>query len=332
MLNRVLSMIDFTHSALPVNQEENMGRSGQCSLTFSTLLKRTLRENDGAGMRHTYNVIDREIGSFRVDSQFQRHFDSMVDRLNDRELSTNTIANYQAIVKRILNFGYKMRMIEEIPIRSFDIHREFRDRVWTEDERSSIYKTMNEIGSHLFWSVYFSERNPIRSRSDLWQLKNDDLVLKGLYAPYIRFRPKKTGSRKQRDTYLPEIDDNMLEYFEQKKSRLPDCDFLFPRVWKTKAGFKWAPMGNPRRHWEYVCTKSGVEDLHFHDLKHVAISWMLHARNTDGSARYTRQDLKDLGIQYSDAAIDCYLNLDAESVLSRRNSEKSSNVPEVKYA
>jgi integrase len=309
------------------------------SPSFSTLLKRTLRKNNGAGMPSVYAVLERELGKWPVDEGFQLHFDRFIDKLAEVGRAQNTIANYQSVVQKILNDAKDKRMISTIPIASFDIRREYRDRVWTPEERERLYRTLKAYRSHLFWSVYFSEKNPIRGRSDLWHLTRDDLVLKGMFAPYVRFRPQKTSKVKPRDTYLPEIDDALLNYWDWLKVMFPDCPYLFPRVFIRFKKYCWAPMGEPDKHWSYICGKAKVADFHFHDLKHVAISWMVHARNEDGSTRYTLQDLKDLGIQYSDEAIAVYLNLDAECVLSRlrgpkvdETGEKAGTFGVVKYA
>jgi integrase len=173
---------------------------------------------------------------------------------------------------------------------------------------------MKQINSHLYWSVWFAERRPIRGRSDLWKLTNENLVLFGPNAPYIRFRAQKTAKRKARDTFLPLGDlPEIIEYFAH--GRPVGCNYLFPRV-ECGAGVQ---MGNPRRHWTYICSRAGVEDLHFHDLKHVAITYML-------DNGYSARDLQNLGIQFSEKMINnVYYNYGADKVLSRVNGINCSS-------
>ena len=53
-----------------------------------------------------------------------------------------------------------------------------------------------------------------------------------------------------------------------------------------------------------------IDDFHWHDLKHCAITWML-------DNGYTERDLRNLGIQYSPAMINRYYHTDAAKVLSK---------------
>ena len=79
------------------------------------------------------------------------------------------------------------------------------------------------MNSHLYWAVWFSERRPIR-KGDLIKLTDENLVLFGENAPYIRFKAGKTKS----DTFLPLAElPEIVEYFKTGRG---DSRFLFPGI------------------------------------------------------------------------------------------------------
>lgn len=290
------------------------------SLKFRDLIALTLRENNGAGMIHLYKRIEKDLGHELVDSD--GYFADLVeDYLADKEdegLATNTLANYASVIMRVLNRAKRKRQYQHIVLPELHYSRIFRNRVRTQDEIDRMDKVMDQIHSHLKPSIHFAERNPIRGRSDLWNLTRDNLILSSQFPPHIEFTAQKTSKKKPRATYLVELDDFDLQYFDWVKTTFPDCPFLFPGFEQNRfKGWRWWKMGNPRRHFSYICDKANVADFHFHDLKHEAITYMLHVRDSEGKLKYSVQDLKDLGIQFSDKAISVYLNLDAEYVLDR---------------
>ena len=225
------------------------------------------------------------------------------------------------------NFCYKARFLKEQPIRDFGLQpMEERDRIWDADERTRIYNAMAEVESHLFWSVRLAEKNPIRGLSDLWNLKREDLILFGEMAPCIRFYPCKTKKRQNKPTYLIELDNELVQQLKWQAVNLQDCPYLFPRLWKCEGVWKWAKMGNPKRHWRYICDKAGVQDFHYHDLRHVATTYMLEKRGDDGQRVYDEDDLKSLGLFYSQRAIEIYRNRKAERVIARVKGKCSTFV------
>jgi hypothetical protein len=306
------------------------------SLTDATYkeLSQHYREQKGTGgMKSVFDRLETALGKYSVDRKFARRYDEFIIALKSSGRAVNTVSNYSSVVQRVLNFAFEHLMIDVMPIRSFEIVRTFRDRVWRGDERIRFWNTANQFDSHLTWATRFSERRPIRE-DDLAHLTDVNLVLVGPNAPYIRFRPKKTSRRKPRDTYLPLLDKRTGKPFDQElfdylvNGRPSGCPYLFPRIGterngrtsKLKPG-RWKFLGDPDRHWKYLLAKAGISDFHFHDLKHVAITNMIKVEG------WTRDELKDLGIQYSDRAIDVYLNLDAEDALGMVNRSSSVAVP-----
>jgi len=309
--------IGSTELALKIAEMKKIADGSLISIAFHSCIALTLQENNGAGMSSVYKIIDKELGKYPVNKRFVIHYNDFILKLKNSGKSVNTISNYKSCIRTALNKAYNQGRIESIPIKDFEIEREFRDRVWTPKEKERIYNAMHHLESHLYWSVWFAERRPIRGRSDLWRLTDDNLVLVGKGAPYIRFRAQKTSKKVPRDTFLPlEGMEPLIKYFRQGRPK--GCRLLFPRI----EGDNWYPMGNPKRHWNTICDKAKVPDFHFHDLKHVAITHML-------DSAYAIQDLKNLGIQFSDDMINkVYYNYNADKVLMRVNSSQETVLKE----
>lgn len=270
-----------------------------------------IKENSGAGQEWVYNRVNKEIGKCNVDKTFLTHFYGFIQKLKDEGKSVNTVSHYKSVIRRSINTMIKHGLIEKSPIVDYEITQQFRERIWTREERDRIYNVMQINNSHLLWSVRFAERRPVRGRSDLWTLTRDCLVLVGQYAPYIVFRAQKTR-KKERDTILPlrNLDGTVMQDIIDYFNSLPaECPYLFPRL--DESG--WHPMGNPRRHWETICRTAQVSDFHFHDLKHVAVTAML-------DEGWTERDFMNLGIQFSpDLLKKCYYKKDAFKVLEKLN-------------
>ena len=171
--------------------------------------------------------------------------------------------------------------------------------------------------SYLLWPVKFSLRNPIR-KGDLISLTRENL---DRFRPWIHFYASKTRNRKNRETVLPFLDDDLLVWFDSLPA---DCPYLFPR---TDGTGEWHQLGDFKKHWHTMLTEAGIDDFRWHDLKHCAITWML-------DNGYTERDLRNLGIQYSPAMINRYYHTDAAKVLLKwktaqgptaQNHQKTAN-------
>lgn len=269
----------------------------------------------------------QSLGKHKVDRRFSQVFYDHILRVSIGR-KPNTVNNYRISVRSVINFAFKSGFINEQPVRSFGIEKmEERDRIWTDDERLRIYNTMQAVESHLYWSVRVAEKNPIRGVSDLWNLNTDQLILFGEMAPCIRFFPRKTGKKKDVPTYLIELDQDVIEHLNWQKGIIPDCPYLFPRMWYSECDkrWKWKKMGSPKRHWNYLMNGSPttdfkgaqVRDFHFHDLRHVATTYMLEKRDANGQRIYDEDDMEDLGLFYSKRACEIYRNRKAERVAQR---------------
>lgn len=286
------------------------------SVLFEDIVDAAFRKNKGGGQPWIYKEIRKQFEGIPVGKSFVIEYEDYLEDLEDDDYAENSINHRKSAIRFCLNHAYETGKIDNVPIRKWNISYKFRDRIWIADEKQRIYNMMEQIGSHLYWAVWFSERRPIR-KGDLIKLTDDNLVLFGENAPYLRFRAGKTKS----DTYLPLAElPEIVEYF--KHGRLPGCKWLFP-------GREGENLGNFKRHWNYILTGYGtkqkdfhganVEDFKWHDLRHIAFTFML-------DNGYTIQHLLNLGIGLTEDVIKkVYYNYSADKVLSEKNQPKISS-------
>jgi integrase len=297
------------------------------SLSYEYLSKHYIAQKGTGGMASPFARCEKELGKYVPDKKFAFHYDQFCAKLRDEGKAVNTISNHKSVVQRVLRYAYQSNLIDMEPIRDYGIRREYRDRVWTAAEKLQIWNEIERTDSHLRYAMILLEHRPIR-KMDIAPLRDENLVLTGPEGPYIRFRPKKTGrgdkAKKPRDTYLPLLDkrtgkpfsDELYDYLLH--GRPQGCPWLFPRIGTEKNGAwtnmkpgAWAPLGDPDKAFTSIVRRAKVVNFHMHDLKHVALSHMLKDEG------WSRDELKELGIQYSDKAIDVYLHLEALDALGR---------------
>jgi len=270
----------------------------------------------------------RELGRKKVNDHFALIYSDYIHCVSETH-AVNTTNNYRICIRSVLNYCYKAGFLQKPqPVRDFGLKPIVeRDRIWTADERTSIYNVMEQgIGAHLYWSVRLAEKNPIRGISDLWNLQVENLILFGETAPCIKFYPQKTNKKQNKPTYLIELDDDLIQQLKWQIANLPDCPYLFPHLWQKQGVWKWKPMGNPKKAWGLILEKTSIQDFHFHDLRHVATTYMLEKRDQEGQRIYDEDDMKNLGLFYSQRAIEIYRNRGAERVIARAKGKCSTFV------
>lgn len=305
---------------------------------FEAVVDLVVRKNNGAGMSWVYDRVKEELAG-PMDDTFCDRYNRYIDKLMDEKKSVNTISNHKSVVRRVLNCAWKRKMIDNMPVRDFEIELKFRKRVLTLDERNRLERVMRnpvpkdspetKPPSYLYWSIRLAEQRPIRGLSDLWNLTRENLVLFGEGAPYIRFTAQKTGL----ETTVPLSDlPDVVEYLQHG---IPlDCPYLFPRLeggidsvenLNAMSRAHWSKIGDPKNHFHELLVLAEIDDFHFHDFKRMATTDML-----DGG--YTAEELIDLGMYSSRKMIDlCYKKRDAMRVL-RRLSVDPVWTPEQKKA
>ncbi|MBN1578228.1 MAG: tyrosine-type recombinase/integrase [Chitinispirillaceae bacterium] len=203
--------------------------------------------------------------------------------------------------KTALSLCQKRGLIEKNPLQGFDmVPEEARDRVLSPDEETRLLAALERNNSYLLIPVKFSLKNPIR-KGDLISLTRENL---DRFRPWVHFYASKTRTRKNRETVLPFLNNEILSYFDELP---PECLYLFPRGVRNG---EYVPLGDFKNHWHTMLREARIDDFRWHDLKHCAITWML-------DTGYTERDLRNLGIQYSPAMINRYYHTDASKVLSK---------------
>ena len=292
---------------------------------FGELVDSVVKKNQGGGQPWVYAAIKKHFGTLFVGDSLVREYHDYIEDLENDDYSHNTIQHHKSAIRRVLNYAYETGRIDSIPIRKFDISFEFRDRIWNSDqERLKFFNKMIEIRSHLYWSMLLLEKRPIRAKSDLWRLTDDNLILFGEGAPYLRFVAKKTSNKNaiQKETFIPlKGVPEIVEYLT--KGRPANCSLLFPNVYlpKGKSVFdfefmrtaEWTEMGSPKKHFNYICEKSGILDLHIHDFKHMAMKHMIEEEN------FTIEQLTAFGVQFDDKLI--------KKVYWQKNAIKMMSLP-----
>lgn len=262
------------------------------------------------GMECYYETIIRDCGASTVDLWremyvlYIRKLETVPTEVRGvkKVRAPSTINHYKQVFRTLFKFAKDEGLIDRLPVK-VELESDYgRDRVWSMAERNAVFKEMEDSNSYLWAAVYFSERNPIRA-GDLFGLTRDN------WNPeknWVEFFASKTMERKNRKTYLKQIDYVLRDHFD---SLPPDCPYLFPRFLKSG---QWVCAHanrnfNYSKEWKRVLVDADpkVEDFHFHDLKHIALTYLL-------DNGYSERDLKNCGIQYTKTMIDRYYHHDAE--------------------
>lgn len=277
--------------------------------TFGEVL-RFYRDAKGYGaMDSTFLRMEHDLDAVpirEVEDRLEHYLETLgteVCPTTQRVRKGSTVNRYAACANMAFAYALRKKRISGNPMTFYEREdEEARDRVLSADEELRLLSTLQRLDSHLYWPVRFSLHNPIR-RGDLRKLTWDNF---DETKPWVHFYPEKTRRRKQRETCLPFLDADLLEHWRELRAQYPDNPYLFPRIEEDGV----YPLGDFKRHWYTVLRSTAILDFHWHDLKHCAITWVL-------DNGYTERDLKNLGIQYTDAMIDRYYKHDANKVLER---------------
>ena len=288
--------------------------------TFHDLFEFYKKNNESVGLMRYMNAIDRNLGRIPKD-QFEEPFVNYLailktepSKRTGKLLAHKTINNYIDAAAMVFGFACSTPVNRKItgvltnPLAKYPrLDTEHRKRIFVDDEEKRLFDALITLKSPLYWAARFSRKNPIRE-ADLCKLQRANFDREKRWVHYI---PHKTRRKKKnKEAFLTLIDDDTIAYWD---SLPPDCPWLFP--WINDDG-TWRQMDNDKDFndpWHEVLDLPKISDFHWHDLKHCAITWML----THG---FTRDDLKKLGIQFTDECIEIYDQSGPEDVQSRWNA------------
>lgn len=232
--------------------------------------RREWSENTAKKMEYAVSRLKGDLGEVLL-SELVDRFDRFLAIIRREKspktgetLAPGTVNAYITTAKTICNFAYKFDLIASNPLKRFSKVREIgRDRVLTDGETKKLFQCLDTFAPHLKPAVLFAMLVPIR-KGELIALRRENLdMINGV----IRLR---NGSTKNRQgTFIP-IPEPMRDYF----LNLPkETDCLFFR----KEGEEYFPLGDFKRSWKSVKKRAGIEDFHFHDLRHISASNMIDA-------------------------------------------------------
>lgn len=299
----------------------------QGETTLEAVARDRIRKHGDSSMLCYFEEIIKLCGDTQPEN-YRKAYYATIQYLEDTKSPKNgkmrsvaTINRYKAVFRMI--FNHATNGMDEpiifVPVKIEQVEEDERDRVWTPLEKKKIFAAMEAMDSWLYMPVYFSSINPIRA-SDLFGYADTNPGLRresfNEAKNWIEFNASKTKTKK-RFTYLKQIDEKILDFF----AAIPaDCDHLFPRK-LPDGSYRPVLMSKSGREydleWEKICEKAGVTDFHWHDLKHCAITFLL-------DHGYTKMDLQQCGIQYSEAMINRYYHFDADKAPVIKGFEKQT--------
>jgi len=301
----------------------------QGETTLEAVARDRIRKSGDSSMLCYFEEIIKLCGDTQPEN-YRKAYYATIQYLEDTKSPKNgkmravsTINRYKSVFRMIFNHATNGmdEPIVFVPVKIKLKKEPERDRVWTPAQKERIFAAMEEMDSWLYWPVYFSSFNPIRA-SDLFGFDDPEDFNPGLRKDdfkelknWVEFSAKKTSEDNDRPTYLKQIDFCLVRYF---KSLPPDIDYLFPRK-MPDGSYRPVLMSKKGREydleWERICEKAEVVGLRWHDLKHCAITFLL-------DHGYTKMDLQQCGIQYSEAMINRYYHFDADKAPVIKGFEK----------
>jgi len=311
---------------------QEIGERAEGSLTSRNRYLRTchevleyLKANRGYGtMASTFGKLDTDQGRLNHAALADRFPDYLrllgteTVKSIARRRKGSTVNRYLACARRAYAFALRRGKVPRNPLLAFDYEpEEARDRVLSADEETRLRNTLTRYDSDLYWGARVSLRNDIRA-GDLFSLTWENL---DRTKPWIHFYPSKTRRKRARETCLPFLEPDVVEYFDRLQREHPDNPYLFPYIrtkairgkWGREIGRRVTHIGKRtgyKRHWAWILKKADIRDFHWHDMKHCALTWAM-----DNGC--TERDVKNLGWQYTDAMIDRYYHADASKVLAK---------------
>ncbi len=181
------------------------------------------------------------------------------------KLSDAAKYKYMVIVKQTFDYAIKNERIAENPLKWIPLPKltNTRDRILNSDEWRALY---SELREHQKPITLFAYQVPCRV-SELVSMKRDQVdVEHGIV--YLH-----DGTTKNNLGRIMPIPENLKEYF---KSIPADSEYAFYRTIEDKETHtkQYLPLGDLKNSFNKAKKRAGVPWLHFHDLRHCAVSQM----------------------------------------------------------
>ena len=257
-------------------------------------------------------LADRELGHLRIESfvdNFAVYCQTLANSLTVRgtPYTPTSINRLKAIVRAAFQHAVNLEILSRNPITQikFPTFKEKpRDRVLTDEEWQRLINTIREHKPQILPIIKFMAMVPCRTMELVGaKRKHYDLSSRTIYIP---------DSKAMIPIYKP-VPEDLYDYFDS----LPqDCPYLF--YYKNYKGECRPLTHNLRNAWRYCCKKAGISNYRIHDLRHLAITKLIMAGNTD-------QDIADIAGWTSTAMFKVYYRKDSF------RSAKRIRIPKFSY-
>lgn len=242
--------------------------------TFGEMMKLYLEKRGKISKYHRYRYerLYEELGEIALDEigdRFETYLKILrkyPSKRTGRLLSDAAINRQVEIVRAVMNLAVDLEIIERNPITKarFPKYKEMpRDAILSQEQIDRLFDTIQQVAPHLQAIVSFALQVPCR-KSELVNMRRSDL---DLINNAIRVR---NGTTKNDAGCWKPIPPDMVTYFRN----LPkESEYLFYRFEKSTG--RYLPLGDFKKAWRTCLERSGIDDFHFHDTRHIAATALL---------------------------------------------------------
>jgi len=213
-------------------------------------------------------------------NQFKKKFEIYINILKETPTEKTgkvpanaTINRTLQLVKAIFQLSEDLEIISKNPVtakRFPNLVETPRDKILDSNELLRLRNIIKKDAPHLEAIFNYSLLVPCR-KSELINMRVRDMDLIG-----GSIRVKNGTTKNRRGLYKP-IPEGMIDYFRNIPN---DSEFVF---YKKVGGNKKNPeiqyraLGDFKKSWTTCLDEAGIEDFHFHDLRHISASDMVNS-------------------------------------------------------
>jgi len=211
--------------------------------------------------------LRNDLGEFEIDD-LTSAFDSILSVWRKEPTQKGTLPTEShtnrmiQLAKAATAYAYRFNHINCDPLRMFRVERELnaRDNIINQEEFDRIYGCLtNWLKPIVSFAWYVPSRKGELAAIQRSEVNLDERV--------ILLKSRTTKSKKGRTLPIPDV---MMEYF---RSIPADCPYAFYH--KIKGVYH--RIGDFHKSWKTACTKAGVTDLRFHDLRRCAATRLINS-------------------------------------------------------
>lgn len=221
----------------------------------------------------------QEIGSYTLASITP----SLIAEYRDKLLNTQTIRkdkmNPATVVRYLAALSHAFTVainewgwLEDSPMRKVTKPKEARGRVrfLSDNERTALLQACHRSDNKYLYAIVVLALSTGMRQGEILKLTWDNVDIK---QGRITLHDTKNGERR----VVPLVGKASEALTELKAIRIIGTNLLFPSGKQRNGKLRHPPAYKPihiRKSWISAVTKAGIEDFHFHDLRHSAASYL----------------------------------------------------------